>query len=513
MEKSVVLLGTCASRMDPATEGRYKYWGMGKFATLFSVRAHRQLLMALLGALCLGTLGACERCSGPSGMEPETPVPLAPAEEVGIAAIKARGTLRVLTRNNSTSYFVWRGRRMGFHYELAERLAERLGVTLEVLVPKDWKSMIPALRSGRGDVIAASMTETPARAEQVLFSRTLQITHIVPVWRKGTEPIVSAEDLSGHKVHVHRSHTYYGELVRLNERLRVLEIPEVKIVTVESDLTTEDLLEQVADEKIGYTLADEQIAQANKTYLPELEIGPAISADQHLAWAVHPAAEDLVAEINKMVTQLKREPTFNVIYNRYFKSPKHHAHRRSSKLYASSGQISPYDEIIKKAAERHDLDWVLLAAQVYQESRFDPQAESWAGARGLMQIMPATAKELGIENPENPAQSVNAGAAYLAQMRERVGEAATESDRLKMALAAYNCGLTHVRNAKKLQRELGGKADTWREVREGLRKLSQKKYYSRPEYGYVRASEPLRYVEQITSRAAAYRHALGRRDE
>lgn len=465
-------------------------------------------LLPLLGAISIALCCACER-----EVQQAPPAPLAPAAEVGLKAIKARGVLRVLTRNNSNSYFVWRGRRMGFQYELAERLAKRLGVRLEVLVPQDWESMIPALREGRADVITAPMTVTPARAAQVLFARPYAVTRIVPVWKKGTEPVVSAEDLSGRKVRVHEAHSYYGELRGLNEKLAEQGIPPIKIVRADPELTTEDLLEQLAGGKFDYTLADEQIALVNKTFLPELEIGPPISGEQQLAWAVHPAAKGLAAEINKMITQLKREPTFNVIYNRYFKSPKHSARIRSDKLYAASGQISPYDKLIKKAAKANDLDWILLAAQVYQESRFDPQAKSWAGARGLMQLMPATARELGVKKPTDPAQSVNAGARYLAQLRDRIQNVEVSSERIKMALAAYNCGLTHVRNARKLMREEGATADTWREVRKGLKKLSQKKYYARPEYGYVRASEPIRYVEEITSRAAAYRHALGERDE
>lgn len=431
-----------------------------------------------------------------------------------LAAIRERGVLRVLTRNNAQSYFVWRGEPMGFDYELAKRLAERLGVKPKIIVPERWENLIPELRQGNGDLIAASMTVTPSREEQVLFADPYKEIHQIVVWAEGTEPLNSALDLAGRTVHVRRSSAYYPSLLKLNERLDKEGLDKAQIHLVPEEQETEEILEAIARGDLTYTIADENLALVNRTYLPNLEIGPPITEKPTpLAWAVNPNASRLAAEINAFLSELKRGPIFNVIYRRYYDQPRTHARRKQDDLFAQSGQISPWDEIFQRAAEKYGFDWRLLAAQAYQESRFQPDARSFAGALGVLQIMPRTARALGIENPIDPAQSIMGGARYLARLQKRFAEISDSTARLKFALASYNCGFTHVRNARKLAKRLKLSPDRWEEnVAAALHKLSSGRYARKQGFSYVRASEPIRYVREIFQTYWAYRHATGERD-
>jgi len=434
--------------------------------------------------------------------------------KVGLAGVKERGVLRVITRNNGNSYFLWRGRAMGFHYELVERFAKDLGVQLELIVPKDWDQMVQRLKRGHGDLIAASVSITPAREKHVLFAHPYMKTALRAVWKKGTQPIEKFSDLSEKSIHVRKGSSYYGALLKVNQKLKEEGLKPAKIVIEPESRETERILMDVASGKIGYTVCDYHIGLVNQTYLPELEMSPPSSKEFDLAWAVHSEATDLKEAIDAFFAKEKRGPIFNILFNRYYKAPHSHAKRKRDRLYSGkSGQISPYDDLIKSAASKYHFDWILLAAQIYQESRFDPNAKSWAGAQGLYQIMPKTAKSLGITDPKDPTQSINGGAKYLAKRYKNFEKVPDEKERLKMALAAYNCGLRHVQNARTIATERDElNPDRWEDVAKGLKLINTQEYRERPGFSYVRASEPIKYVKNIWLYHQSYKHGLGERD-
>ncbi|MEZ5476598.1 MAG: transglycosylase SLT domain-containing protein [Thiolinea sp.] len=164
--------------------------------------------------------------------------------------------------------------------------------------------------------------------------------------------------------------------------------------------------------------------------------------------------------------------------------------------------------MFRKYAEQFNLDWRLLAAQAYQESRFDPEAESFAGARGLLQLMPKTARSLGYTRLDDPEISIKAGTHYLDWLRRRFPELTLPEEKLFMVLAAYNAGIGHVQDARRLAKELGKDPDRWFDhVENAMLLLSKKKYYRDARYGYVRGDEPVRYVREIRERYLAYVNA------
>lgn len=434
--------------------------------------------------------------------------------EIGLDAIQKRGTLRIATRNNSSSYFVWRGQPMGFQFELANRFAKHLGVKLEIVAPEKWGDLFSFIERGKADLIAETLTITPKRSKRILFSNPYSHTQIHIIWKKGFKKIEALEDLAGKNIHVREHSSYAERLNEINRDFKNKNRPLIKIIIEPEEKETEIIFAEIVTGKIPYTIADENLALVNKTYLPDLVIGPAISAKQDIAWAVHPKAENLVLKINEFFQIMKKEPTYNILYRRYYKSPHTHAKRKDSLLFSlETGQISPYDGLIKSAAKKYDFDWRLLAAQIYQESKFNPNAKSWAGARGLYQIMPNTAKELGIKDPEDPVQSIHGGAKYLKKMHDRLNEIDDETQRLKIALAAYNCGWGHIMDALKIAKsDSHFDEKTWEGIGKALTLLSQKEYARKAKFGYVRASEPIKYVKNIWDYYQAYRHVTGERE-
>lgn len=411
------------------------------------------------------------------------------------------GYIRVLTRNNDTSFFIYRGHRMGFDYELGKRLAQHLGIRVDMIITGGWSEMVPSLLKGEGDVIAAELTVTPERQKEVLFAEPWGKTREVVVWKDGAPPIRKLEDLAGKELYVRKSSTYADSLAKLNESLK----PPAIVTYVPEDWETDTILQNVSKGAILYTIADSVLADIHTAYFDNLNIGPAITDDRDLAWAVRPGDVKLKAQIDQVMRELRRKPDFNMLRKKYFEADRTFRKERKDKFYASeTGTLSPYDPIVRKYAESHDFDWRLVAAQIYQESHFEPQRKSWVGAMGLFQIMPATAKGLGITDPTDPEQSISGGLKYMQQLADHYGDVADPIERYRFALAAYNSGFGHVDDARRLARADRKDAAKWREVAAYLLKLADRKYAAKARFGYCRGSEPVEYVRHIDERYTGY---------
>lgn len=435
-------------------------------------------------------------------------------------SIKKDGVLNVLTTYSSTSYFLYRGQPMGYEYELLKRFAEHLGVELNMVVANDIETMYNELGEGKIDLIAHGLTITQKRKELVNFSEYLYLTKQVLVqkkpdnWRKlkwqaiENSLIHDAIELIGDTVSVRANSSYINRLANLSEELG----GEIYIDTLAANLSTDRIIEMVAEGKIKYTVADDNIASINASYYPILDIDVPISFSQRIAWAMRKNSPELEKALNDWIKMMKKETVYYVIYNKYFKNEKNFRRREQSEfLSLNNNKISKYDELIKKYATILNWDWRLLASQVYQESRFDPKSTSWAGAHGLMQIMPRTAESLGVVNRADPEQSLRGGTEYLQTMWGRFEDIPDSIQRVKFTLAAYNCGYSHVRDAQHLATTEGVKADVWDEnIDEMILKLSYKENYTKPgiHYGYVRGIEPYTYVKQIFSRYDHYKQFI-----
>ena len=408
-----------------------------------------------------------------------------------LESILAAGEIRVITRNNAHCYYFYREQAMGFEYDLAKAFAKYLGVRLRVQIADKWEGMIPSIMNRTGDFIAASMTITPKRQRQVAFSDGyMEIQQHIIVHRNNTA-VQTVEDLNGQDVFVRKGTSY-------QERLEALQKAGVKLFIYRmEDVPTEDLIRQVAAGKIAITIADSNIAQMNRLYHPQIHIADPINTTEMLGWAVHPQADQLRERINAFFREIKVNGKYKKIYDKYYTDieffdyvdlRKYHRRLRT--------RLPAYKKLIITAADRHGFDWRLIAAQIYQESHFNPKARSHAGAYGLMQLTVSTARSLGVKNIYNPKPNIYAGVQHLKNLWDyfdQIGDA----DRLYFTLAAYNIGQGHIGDARNLAQKMGLDPDKWTSLTQTLPLLRYRKYYKDATYGYCRGTEPLEYIKHI----------------
>ena len=274
--------------------------------------------------------------------------------------IRKSGYIRVLTRNNDTSFFIYRGHRMGFDYEVGKKLAQRLGIRVDMVVTANWGDMVPRLLRGDGDVIAAEVTVTEARKEQVLFAAPWGRTREVVVYNEGAPPVRSPGDLAGKEVRVRRSSTYHETLVALSRTLESKGLAPVRISVLPEDWETDTVLEAVSKGEILYTVADALLADIHAAYFDGLVVGPAISEERPLAWAVRPGDTKLRDQIDATFRELRRKPDFNVLKRKYFEAERTFRKARADRFYASeTGTLSPWDPLVRKYSGQHGCnEWV-----------------------------------------------------------------------------------------------------------------------------------------------------------
>lgn len=440
-----------------------------------------------------------------------------------LEAIQKRGYINALVDNNSISFFIYKGRPLGYEYELLSLFANHLNVKLKIHVTSGVNHAIEKLNKGEGDILAFPLTVTKSRKNLVSFTRPHFHSQQVLVQRKPAEwrklTLDQIEDslvrnpieLIGKNVHVIAGTSFEQRLDNLSEEIG----GDIHILTDTSNAMSESLIQKVALGEIEYTVADRMTARVNAAYYPNLDIRTVLSLPQQIAWAVRKNAPDLTNAIDTWLSEIKKEPTFMVIFNRYFNSPRTSLLRMSSDYSSLGGsRLSRYDELIKKGAEDLGWDWRLLAALVYQESQFDPSGESWAGARGLMQLMPETAKQFGVTNRDDPVQSIKAGVKYLKYLDSLWAKTIEDSEeRLKFVLASYNVGLSHVVDARNLAGKNNLSTLLWENnVEFFLKKKSEPEFYKDPvvEAGYCKCEEPIQYVDEVLNRFEEYKqHIVG----
>ncbi len=414
-------------------------------------------------------------------------------------AMKQRGELRVLTLNSSVSYFEYKGVEMGADYELARNFALSQGVRMNIIVADNLNSMIEMLHNGEADMIAYNVPIVGAVKEELLFCGMESVSSQVLIQRrhKGWKPIREITQLVGKDIYVEADSKYAERLDHLNAELG----GGIHIHWVDKDtLVTEDLIEMVAMNKIPYTLADKALAQLNKTYHNNIDIALEVSFPQRSSWAVRKDSPLLAEAIGSWMTHSDKTAHYKKILKRYFEYSKRPP--ASKVLSPSQGRISVYDPLFKKYAEELDWDWRLLASQCYHESRFDSLAVSWAGALGLMQLMPATATHLGVEGEQlqNPEINIQAGVKLLKTHQRSLSKIEDEAERTKFVLAAYNAGLGHVFDAMALAEKYGRNSHVWDgHVAEYVLLKSNPEFYNDSicKHGYLRGKETYNYVNEV----------------
>lgn len=411
-------------------------------------------------------------------------------------------TLRVATLYSPTSYFLYKEESMGYEYDLISKFAKDKGIVLDLKIAKNLNAMIEMLDSCEVDVIAYEVPFTAEYNNKVLHCGIENITYQVLVQPKirGDVLIHDVTDLVGKTVYVENESKYMYRLQNLNDELG----GGIEIKSIDKDtLITEDLIKMVSEKIIPLTVVDSDIAKLNQTYFNDLDISLNISLEQKASWAVNPRNKWLADSINAWAEQIEINDDYKQIHKRYFELSKISGNGISENPMIGNGVISVYDTYFKTHSKEIGWDWRILAAQAYTESRFDTTVVSWAGARGIMQIMPrtATANGLPLNKITDPNLNIKTAVKVLKSLNNSLAKKVPDPiERQKFILAAYNSGLAHILDAIALAAKYGKQPDKWEgNVREAVLMKSRPEYYNDPvvKYGYFRGTQTVEYVDKV----------------
>ncbi|MEW5804808.1 MAG: membrane-bound lytic murein transglycosylase MltF [bacterium] len=439
----------------------------------------RRNLKTVLFLLLSYVLAACSRGH----------VPQKVSQETALTKIKQSGAITLITQYNSYCYYKYRGKPMGFEYDLAKAFAQFLGVKLKVQVARNWDEMVSSMEQGH--FLAAKLNPSLSRLKVVDFSDgylTIQ-RHII--YHKNNRDIRAIEDLEGQTIHIRKgslSEESLNNLIQTGIRFTI---------NTWEDATIEDLLQAVTQKKIGITIADCAIALHSRRYYPDIKIGFSIEEKQSLAWAVPKGEKDLLEEINRFFKTIWEDGTFRKIYTKYYSDAEVFDYQDIKKYHKRlETRLPRYEYIIKKMARKYGFDWRMIAALMYQESHFNPETLDPSDVQGLMQLTLVTAREMGIDNRLDPSQNIMAGVKYLRYLYNLYNKS-PEQDRLLISLASYNVGRRHILDAQELARRMNLNPNLWSSIKKTLPLLSRSKYYRQSRYGYCRGSLAVRYVQRI----------------
>lgn len=423
-------------------------------------------------------------------------------------------TLRVGMLNSPTTYFDYRGTPMGYDYELIDRFSKFCGVQFKVVVGGTISEMIKWLDDGKVDIVASPVPVTAEFQDRAILCGPRNVSSQVLVQKTNVPKdsvVRDVTDLVGRTVSVQNDSKYFYRMQNLNEEIGGgIHIRPLAKDTISDD----DLLNMVWKGEISMTVVDSDVAEAALSYYPGLDISVKVSLDQYSRWAVAPDSHGIAKALDRWFADEKddEEAVFKKYYHlsklEFFDMPRDEIEDIRS-LTFTNGHISPYDQIFRAAAKKTGLDWRLIAAIAYVESHFDADVRSWAGATGIMQVMPRTASSYGYSPQEmmNPAKCVDVAVKTLSDLDTMFAKKIPDTtERENFILAAYNSGPGHVLDAIALAEKYGLDARKWNDNVEAAALMKSKPaYYRDPvvKNGYFRAKETVHFVQKVQ---AAYNY-------
>ncbi|HSN72564.1 MAG TPA: membrane-bound lytic murein transglycosylase MltF [Steroidobacteraceae bacterium] len=430
-----------------------------------------KITLAIIATLLLGT------CSHPPTI---------------LEQILEAGVLNVVTRNSPSSYYLGVDGPMGPEYDLALEFASHLGVGLYIYSVPSVADVVAELESGRAHIAAAGLTRGQATAPHIAWGPAYQRVREHLIYRMGTRRPRSLAAAAGSHIEVASASAHASTLAQMR-------LQEPALTWVENPHTaTEDLLYRLSKGEFDYTIADTNEFGINRSFHPDIRIAFDLTPGKSLAWAVAARDDSLLDRVSAYFAGLKAENQLAGILDRYYGRTERFDYVRARDFMQHiETRLPRYRQWFREAAAEVGVDWRLLAAIGYQESHWDPHAVSPTGVRGLMMLTQGTALQVGIEDREDPEQSIFGGARYFIRVREKIPRRIAEPDRTWFALAAYNVGFGHLEDARILTQIHGRDPDRWEDVREHLPLLTQERWYTRVKHGYARGWEPVRYVDAI----------------
>lgn len=412
-------------------------------------------------------------------------------------------TLVVGTLYSPTSFFIVKGDTLGYDYDRIRDFARDKGISVKFVVEKSMKSLVDRLQKHEIDVIAYEVPETAEFKEQVLNCGSPDTTYQVLVQQKGDKAVTDVTRLVGKDVWVERGSRYEARLHNLDNELG----GGIKIHAVNNDtVMAEDLIEEVAEGKLPMTVVDSDLAMFYKAYFSNLDISLKVSFPQQSSWAVDKSRQWLADSIDSWCNSASgKQISKNVKYRYFVLSKKTTSDSTKTAIsHHAKGLISSYDHLFKQFSGNGKWDWRLLAAICMTESHFQPQAVSWSGAVGIMQVMPSTGRSYGVKSRSQlaePETNVMVAVKCLNEIDQYLKATVCDrQERQKFILAAYNAGIGHVCDAIALARKFGKDPHVWYgNVEEAILWKSNPEYYNDPvcRFGYFRGRQTVAYVKEV----------------
>ncbi len=436
----------------------------------------KRLLLTLTATVALALLGGCE-------------------QRDSLARIESRGELIVVSRFSPTTYYQDKSGPTGFEYALAGLLAQELEVELTIKPAFSLDGVFEHLQREEADFAAAGLTLTEKRQATYPHSKGYYRLKPQVVYVAGTYKPRKVDDLMGMSIVVLAGSSHAQTLNALRQEgypdLQWREIPEVDSM---------ELLELVNAGEAELAIIDSNEFDVQQSLYPRLKVAFDLGQEQDMVWYLPPTTDNerLLQRIDQFIARLQSDGTLEKMREEYFGHSQAvsriGSHTFTRNMHKS---LPPYRKLIKQVAAEYQLDWHLLAAIAYQESHWDPQAASPTGVRGMMMLTLPTAREMGVKDRLDAAQSLRGGARYLKNIKRRLPNDIYEPDRTWMALAAYNIGMGHLEDARVITERHGGDPHLWQDVMTHLPLLQKSRHYQNTRHGYARGKEAATYVQNI----------------
>ncbi len=432
--------------------------------------------------------------------------------------IRKSGVLRIITFYNSRTYFIHKGGQAGFDYELIERFAGENGLTTEIVIAQPGDDLISMLNSGQGDVICSGLPADNDEEQYVALSRPTGFSTKVAVFSDKSPAATEMQDLAGMSLTIPWGCPFLPELQEIR---RKSEVP-FRINQGPSQVEAEELMTLAAQGRLQAVVVDNLTARAGMAWIQGLQIGPALGPEVPTVWMVRKNSTELGGKIDKFLKKhlwinesgrWRRSQVYGIIFDRYFDNEKTiQQFRNAVHRPDKSGRISGYDSIVRRQAEPLGLDWRMVSALMYQESRFYSRARSNADARGLMQVLPAFAGPQA-DSLYHPAPNIRAGLRLMATTYNSFAYL-DSLDRWRFTLATYHAGVGHVTDARRIAMDFGQNPNSWEDgLMAALPKLMQNRHYRNTRHGFYRGAETVDYVEEIINRYRTYCRFVPRNPE
>lgn len=419
-----------------------------------------------------------------------------PPPQTLLDKIKDKKRLDIVILNAPTVYYVGSEDHQGFEYDLLRDYSKSMNLELNLTVVNTVKEALKLTREGIGDLTAASLSINEDRLKEFKFGPYYHTIHEELIchnnlYKRDLYP-KALEDLKALKIVVGKNTSAEKTLADIKNELDAFEF------NTTTKLSTEELLNKVWKKEIDCTVADTHIFSISQRYYPELVSTLKLTPKIHLGWILRQGDDSLNESLFRWLNKYERSGKMAELHNFYYGFLKIFDYYDTKIFYKRIKHTLPrYEKIFKDAGKKYNIPWIILAAQSYQESHWNPKAKSYTGVRGMMMLTNDTAKLLGVKNRLSIKESIYGGAKYFDMVRNEFPQNLEGKNLWAFTLAAYNVGLGHVYDAQILAKKLHKNPYSWNDLKTVLPLLAQKKYYKDLKHGYARGNEPVHYVDAI----------------